>query len=116
MNSGFSIDRDTKMAVSLSPSRHYIKEQADMHLLWSLWFFVAYFDIDVKCKHIAGITNSTADHLSHGNLHLFFSLHPQVTLQPSPLPQPLLQILEAGGPDWILPLFRQPFSTILRMV
>ena len=74
-------------------NKHYTKEPTAMHLLHSLWFFVAYFDIDVKCKHIAGLTNTTADHLSCGHLHSFFYLHPQAAPQPTVLPQPLLQIL-----------------------
>ena len=57
-------------------NNHYTKEQTAMHLLRSLWFFVAHFNIDVRCKHIARVNNSTADHFSHGNLHSFFSLHP----------------------------------------
>ena len=57
-------------------NKQYTKEQIAIHLLQALWFFVAYFDIDIKCRHIAGVANSTADHLSRGNLHLFFSLHP----------------------------------------
>ena len=103
-------------SVVAAVNNHYTRDQIAMHLLRSLWFFVAYFDIDVKCKHIAGVDNSTADHLSCGNLHSFFHLHPQGTRQPTPLPQPLLQILGAGGPDWILPLFRQLFSTIINTV
>jgi len=39
-----------------------------MRLLECLWFFVAHFDIDVKCRHIPGVNNSTVDHLSHNNL------------------------------------------------
>ena len=58
----------------------------------------------------------TTDHLSRGNLHSFFCLHPQATCQLTPLPPPLLQILTTGGPDWTSALFRQLFSTILRMV
>ena len=57
-------------------NKHYTREQKAMHLLQSLWFFATYFDIDVKCKHIAGVNNSTADHLSRGNLHSSFYLHP----------------------------------------
>jgi len=87
-----------------------------MHSLRALWFFVAYFDIDIKCWHIAGVANSTADHLSRGNLHLFLSLQTQASYQPSQLPQPLLQIIAAGGPDWTSPLFRRLFSSTLRMV
>ena len=77
---------------------------------------VARFDIDVKCKHIAGVNNNTADYLSCGNLHSFFHLHPQAAHQPTPLSPPLLQILAAGGPDWTSPLFRQLFTTTLEMV
>jgi len=57
--------------------------------------FFAHFDIDIKCKHIAGVNNSTAEHLSHGNLHSLFCLKPQANHQPTPLPQPLLQIWRA---------------------
>ena len=69
-----------------------------MRLLRSLCFFVAHFDIDLKCKHIAGVNNTTADYLSHNNLHSFFSLHPHATQQPKPIP-PLLRMLEVGAPD-----------------
>ena len=96
-------------------NNHYTKEQTAMHLLWSLWFFVAHFDINVRCKHIAGVNNITADHLSRGNLDSFFSLHPQATRQPTPLPQPLLQIIAAGGADWTSPLFRQLFGATINM-
>jgi len=41
-------------SVVAADNRHYAKEQTAMHFLRSLWFFVAHFDIDVKCKHIAG--------------------------------------------------------------
>ena len=67
-----------------------------MRLLQSLWFFVAHFDIDVKYKHIAGVDNSAANHLSRVNLYPFFHLHPQANRQPMPLSQPLLQIPETG--------------------
>lgn len=77
-------------------NNRYTREQTAMRLLWSLWFFVAHFDIDVRCKHIAEVNNSTANYISHDNLHLFFSLHPQAAHQPTPLPQPLLQILAVG--------------------
>ena len=40
------------------------KELTVMHLLHCLWFFVAYFDIEVLSEHIPGMANPTADHLS----------------------------------------------------
>ena len=102
-------------SVVAAVNKHYTKEKVAMHLLRSLIFFVAYYDIDVKCKHIAGVNNTTADHLSRNNLQSFFCLHPQAALQPNPIPPPLLQILEVGAPDWTSPLFRQQFSAIIRM-
>ena len=50
-------------------SKHYTKEQVDMHLLQSLRFFLAHNVIDLKCKHIhSRVNNTTADHLSYDNL------------------------------------------------
>ena len=40
------------------------KETTVMHPLHFLWFFVAYYDIEVLAEHIPGISNPTADHLS----------------------------------------------------
>ena len=104
-------------SVVTAVNKHYAREQKVMHLLRCLWFFVAHFDIDVRCKHIAGVDNSTADCLSRGNMHsFFFLLHPQATRQPTPLPPPLLQILAVGGPDWTSPQFRQLFTATIKMV
>ena len=78
--------------------------------------FVAHFNIDVKCRHIAGVDNLKADHLSRYNLQAFFHLRPQGLHQHTLLPQPLIQILAMGGPDWTSPCFRQLFSSIIRTV
>ena len=82
------LDECDNSSVVIAVNKHYARDQTAMHLLRSLWFFVAHFDIDLKCKHIAGVDNSTADHLSRDNLHLFFHLHPQVTMEPTPLSPP----------------------------
>ena len=79
-------------------------------------FFVAYFDIDIKYRHIAGVNYHTADFLSRNNLAAFFCLYPQAHHHPTSLPRPLLQMLEAGRPDWTSPQFRQLFSFIIRRV
>ena len=49
------------------------KDGSVMHLLRCLWFFVAYYDIDITSAHTAGIANTTADHISRNNLSSFFS-------------------------------------------
>ena len=43
-----------------------------MQLLRSLWFFTDHYDIDLACTHIAGVANTTADHLSRNSTALFF--------------------------------------------
>ena len=91
------------------------KDPVVMNLLRCLWFFVAHYDIDLICEHIAGSYNSTADDLSRCNMLSFFSQNPSAspTPTPTPLPQPLLAITEVSGPDWTSPDFRRLFSCII---
>ena len=44
------------------------KDPLVMHLLRSLWFFTAHFDLAITTYHIPGILNCAADHLSRNNL------------------------------------------------
>jgi len=74
-------------------NRQYTREPEVMRLLQCLWFFVAYFDIDIRSRHIAGVHNCKADHLSCNNLRAFFCVHSQGLHRCTPLPQPLLQLL-----------------------
>jgi len=92
------------------------KDKLVMQLLRILTFFVAHFDIHITSTHIAGTLNVSADHLSRFEMPSYFSLNPQATRQPTPLPQPLIQLLSATGPEWTSPLFRKLFSDTLAMV
>jgi len=103
-------------SVVAAVNRQSTKAPESMHLLRCLWFFIAYFDLDVKCRHIPGAINCTADHFSRKNLHAFFCLHPQGLQQCIWLPQPLLQLLAIGGPDWTSAHFKQLFAIIIKMV
>ena len=89
------------------------KDPVVMNLLRCLWFFVAHYDIDLICEHIAGSYNSTADDLSRCHMQSFFSQNPSASSTPTPLPQPLLAITEVSGPDWTSPDFRRLFSCII---
>ena len=88
------------------------KDQVVMQLLRSLWFFVAYYDIDLTCVHIMGAANTTADHLSRNNMTCFFSLNPQASILPTSLPPPLLQIVTVNSPDWTSPHFSKLFKLL----
>ena len=92
------------------------KEELVMHLLRSLWFFVAHFDIAINIEHIAGAHNDTADQLSRFNMQPFFLSNPQADLLPTPLPVELLQIVAVTGPDWTSSNFRQLFNTTINKV
>ena len=62
------------------------KDQIAMQLLRSLWFFVAYYDIELTCVHIMGAANSTADHLSRNNITCYQYLSFCLRMQSLPLP------------------------------
>ena len=42
-------------------------------MLHCLWFFIAHYDIDLTCEHIAGSQNNTADVLSSCSMQSFFT-------------------------------------------
>ena len=88
------------------------KDPITMHLLCALWFFVAFFDIDLIIELIAGVNNCAADMLSRNNMSEFLLSRPQVSLLPMALPPPLFQILTPQGPDWTSPSFGTLFKTI----
>ena len=89
------------------------REPLDIHLLCSLWLFVAYYDISVKIEHIVGVHNRIADQLSRNNMQQFFSSNPQANLLPTPLPPELLQIVSVAKLDWTSPRFTQMFNIII---
>ena len=84
-----------------------------IQLLHSLWFFTAHYNIDLACTHIAGVANTTADHLSRNNTALFF--HRIHTLHCC-LPHSLLQITSIPGPDWTSAHFSQLFISTINKV
>ena len=44
------------------------REPLVMHLLRTLWFFIAHFDICINIEHIPGVRNEVADMLSRDNM------------------------------------------------
>ena len=86
------------------------KDTLVMHLLRCLWFFTAYFDIILTADHIPGACNTTADELSRNNMENFFTMNPDASKVPIPLPTPTLEIISPDGPDWTSPDFCKLFS------
>jgi len=92
------------------------KEKTVMHLLRCLWFFVAYYDIEVLAEHIPGISNPTADHLSRCKMSAFFRINLQASPIPTAIPTPLLHIVNSSGPDWSSSKFRKYFKNTVEQV
>ena len=65
----FECDNSSVVAALLNGTA---KDNAVMHLLRVLWFFIAHYDIELLPKHIPGVANCSADHLSRGNMQYFF--------------------------------------------
>ena len=84
-----------------------VRDTIGMHLLRSLWVFVSHYDIDLVCKHIAGVVNTAADHLSRYNNSSFFSQNLDASLVPTSIPAPLLEIISIPGLDWTSARFNQ---------
>ena len=75
------------------------KDAIMMHLLRSLHFFLAKWDIALTSQHIPGVTNHAADALSRNNMQAFHSMMKDA----SPLtavPQMLWDLLVMERPDW----------------
>ena len=62
------------------------KDERVMHLLRSLFLFLASYDVSIFGEHILGIENGPGDSLSRGNHMSFPSQVPQAQLEPSPVP------------------------------
>ena len=85
-----------------------------MHLMRTLFFFTAHFQISLVAEHIPGHHNEAADAISRNNLTLFYQQVPGAEQLPTPIPQELWEILVTHKPDWTSINWRAQFSTILR--
>ena len=75
------------------------RDGALMHLLRCLFFL----EFDHRVEHVAGVTNTAADALSRDRLPTFRSLVPQAELNPTAIPEPLLELLSDRKLTWISP-------------
>ena len=106
----FECDNST---VVTALSNRTAKDNAVMHSLRVLWFFIVHYDIELLPKHIPGVANCSADHLSRDNMKCFVSLNPQAPATVYPL---LQAFLTAPGPDWTSNNFKQLFNTAIQEV
>lgn len=71
-----------------------------MHLMRSLFFIIAKWNVVLECRHIPGVDNGAADALSRDNLPSFQRLVPEARREPAMIPEPLLRALVWEQPDW----------------
>ena len=78
----------------------YSHDSLIMHLLRTLFFIKAHFDLDLRVTHIPGKDNGVADAISRDDLVTMFSQVPTAARNPSPIPPGVSAVLVEGQPDW----------------
>ena len=81
-----------------------------MHLLHSLSFFVAHFDICNTASHLLGEINVTVDPLSHNNMCQGFEVTPSLTQHPAIILSSAFRLISPHTFDWIFPGVLQLFQ------
>jgi hypothetical protein len=84
-----------------------------MHLLRCLHFYEAFFGCSLTGEHLPGTNNERADDLSRNRLHSFLQKTPDASKSPTPIPQPLLELLFTRKPDWLSREWRASFEASL---
>ena len=87
-----------------------------MHLMRSLFFIVAHYQISLRASHVPGAQNGTADAISRNNLSLFFSLLQAADSTPTHLLELLVALLVMEQPDWMSTAWSQLFKSCFQRV
>ncbi len=106
--------RTDNAAVVAMVNRGTSKNSLAMHLLRSLFFFMARFNLFLQAEHVPGRQNIAADSLSRDNLPLFFQQVPRASRLPTPIPDGLSQALVLRQPDWTSASWRAWFISTSR--
>ena len=85
-----------------------------MHLLRVLFFVEAQSQFRISAYHIAGASNTLADHLSRNQQGLFLTMHKTAHFEPSYVDSSLLQWLMNPQQDWMSPAWTQQFNSFVQ--
>ena len=94
------------------------KDRLVMHLLSSLSFYVAHFDIYPTASHLPGVINVATNHLFCGNLHQAFQATPSLSPKPTLIPPSAFELLSPHRLDCTShfpQLFQQTLSFVYQM-
>ena len=105
---------DNQAAV-LVLNRGSAKDPTLAHLLRSLFFFLARFNITYEAFHVPGTRNQAADALSRNRHNDFCSIFPQAPKSPAHIPQSLLSLLLDTSLSWTSPRWKSLFSDCLNL-
>ena len=106
---------DNQVVVACLRSRSS-RHSGIMHLIRTLVFLEAHFGCHLRPEYISTSHNHLADDLSRDKLSSFLSKVPSASILPSPLSEPLLDLLLNQQADWISPTWRRLFRDIFRRV
>uniref|UniRef100_A0A1X7SK10 RNase H type-1 domain-containing protein n=1 Tax=Amphimedon queenslandica TaxID=400682 RepID=A0A1X7SK10_AMPQE len=114
-DSQICLNSDNQAVVSALATRS-AKDPFLSHLLRSLFFFLAHYNISYRAQHIAGKRNRAADALSRNKLNEFLSVFPQAPKSPSPIPGSLLSMLLDIKLQWTSTHWKELFRASLERV
>ena len=77
------------------------KDKLAMHLLRSLHFVCAMYQVSIRVVHLAGSHNVIADAISRNLMQVFFYHAPKAEKTPTPIPEPIWEVLVTHQPDWL---------------
>ena len=104
------------MAVVVVVNSGRAKDRILMHLLRSMFFIAAHWNIHMHATHLPGVENVAADALSRNNLSTFLQAVPGAADLPTPIPAALVDLVIWEQPDWLSPRWAQLFSGFCRQV
>lgn len=91
------------------------KDATIMHLVRSLHFFLAYWDIRLWAEHVPGKENILADALSRNMLQVIQQHLPSANPTGEEIPQALKELLVSQRPDWTSQVWRDKFAALLNL-
>lgn len=87
-----------------------------MHLLRSIHFFLAHWEVHLTASHIPGKLNVIADALSRNHMQVFKKEAPMASPNPSHIPMVLQEMLITQRPDWCSQAWKSKLRSLLTMV
>jgi len=105
---------NANLVISINKSSN--KDKLVMHLLRSLSFFMAHFDIYLTASHLPGVINVITDHFSQGNLDQAVQFNPSLSSESTMIPPSAFQLLSPQRLDWTSTYFPQLFQQTLSFV